>query len=139
MADLNSMEFKAEVNLDKNPNMLRLGYVPPSMTKAERIKAKLRAEAPKEVDAEGKEINAYVPKFIADAPWYMADDTGAKASLVHQKYVSLFLKMIPDDVDIVVLGMIDLECNPQSGTQEAKEPVQQQRNIVREHVKIAVP
>lgn len=66
------------------------------MTKAERLKAKLQQEAQDDgtlkpdVDvegAEGTEINPHVPKFIADAPWYMADDTSGKASLLHQKYV----------------------------------------------------
>ena len=62
------------------------------MTREERIKAKEREEARKagklepELDDEGKEINPHVPKFIADAPWYMSDDTVRKASLKHQKY-----------------------------------------------------
>lgn len=61
------------------------------MTREERIKAKEREEAQKDgslkpdLDAGGNEINPHVPKFIADAPWYVADDAGGKASLRHQK------------------------------------------------------
>jgi hypothetical protein len=91
MADLNSMEFKSGVNLAEDKNMLALGIIKRRMTKEERLKAKERAEAQKngtltpDVDADGNAINPHVPKFIADAPWYMAEETGGKASLRHQK------------------------------------------------------
>jgi hypothetical protein len=91
MADLNSMEFKSTGDLSKDRNMMALGLIKRHMTREERIKAKEREEAQKDgslkpdLDADGKEINPHVPKFIADAPWYVADDTGGKASLRHQK------------------------------------------------------
>jgi hypothetical protein len=90
MADLNSMEFKATGDLSQNKNMMALGQIRRPMTREERIKARER-EAQKDgslkpdLDADGNEINPHVPKFIADAPWYVADDTGGKASLRHQK------------------------------------------------------
>jgi hypothetical protein len=91
MADLNSMEFKSGQDHANDKNMLALGVIKRPMTKAERIKAKERAELqkegklPPELDAEGAPINPHVPKFIADAPWYMQDDRDGTASLSHQK------------------------------------------------------
>ena len=85
------MEFKSGVNLAEDKNMLALGIIKRRMTKEERLKAKERAEAQKngtltpDLDTDGNAINPHVPKFIADAPWYMAEDTGGKASLRHQK------------------------------------------------------
>jgi hypothetical protein len=94
MADMNSMEFKSGQDLASDRNMMRLGIIPRRMTREERIKAKEREQGQKEgkiapdLDSQGKEINPHVPGFIADAPWYMSNDTGAKSSLSHQKYVS---------------------------------------------------
>ena len=91
MADLNSMEFKSGQDLANDKNMLALGVIKRPMTKAERIRAKERAEnqkdgkLPPELDAQGNPINPHVPKFIADAPWYMQGDSDGKASLSHQK------------------------------------------------------
>ena len=85
------MEFKSTGDLSKDKNMIALAIIKRPMTREERIKAKEREAAPKDgslkpdLDAEGKEINPHVPRFIADAPWYVADDTGGKASLRHQK------------------------------------------------------
>ena len=99
MADLNSMEFKSGQDYASDKNMMPLGVIPRRMTREERIKAKEREQAQKEgktqpdLDSEGKEINPHVPQFIADAPWYMADDTGGKRSLSHQKYVSSLKKL----------------------------------------------
>jgi pre-mRNA-processing factor SLU7 len=51
--------------------------------KARELEAARKAgTAPAEVDEEGNEINPHIPKYIADAPWYL--DTGAP-SLKHQK------------------------------------------------------
>jgi pre-mRNA-processing factor SLU7 len=92
MADFNTMEFKAPGDLSKDKNMMRLGVIQRRLTREERIKQKEREEARKagklepELDDDGKEINPQVPKFIADAPWYMADDSGKKSSLKHQRY-----------------------------------------------------
>jgi hypothetical protein len=92
MADLNSMEFKSTGNLNDDKNMIPVGVIRRHLTREERIKAKEREEAQKDgrikpdVDAEGNEINPHVPSFIADTPWYIADDLGGKASLRHQKY-----------------------------------------------------
>jgi pre-mRNA-processing factor SLU7 len=98
MADLNSMEFKSTGNLANDKNMMALGVIKRHMTKEERRKAKEREEAQKEgrikpdIDADGKEINPHVPSFIADAPWYVADDSIGKSSLRHQRYdASCFL------------------------------------------------
>ena len=76
MADLNSMEFKAVTGQDlaNDRNMMALGLIKRRMTKEERLKAKTES---------GDASN--VPSFIADAPWYMADDA-TKSSLSHQKY-----------------------------------------------------
>ena len=85
------MEFKSTGDLSKDKNMMALGIIQRRMTREERIKAKEREEDQKagslkpDLDVEGKEINPHVPKFIADAPWYVADDTGGKASLRHQR------------------------------------------------------
>lgn len=85
------MEFKSGQDHANDKNMLALGVIKRPMTKAERIKAKERAELqkegklPPELDAEGAPINPHVPKFIADAPWYMQDDRDGTASLSHQK------------------------------------------------------
>lgn len=90
------MEFKSTGDLTQNKNMMPLGIIKRHMTREERIKAKEREEAQKEgrikpdIDAEGKEINPHVPSFIADAPWYVADEAGGKSSLRHQKSVPLF-------------------------------------------------
>jgi pre-mRNA-processing factor SLU7 len=89
------MEFKSGINLADDKNMLPVGIIKRRMTKEERLKAKERAEAQKngtltpDLDADGNPINPHVPKFIADAPWYMdmAEETGGKTSLRHQKYV----------------------------------------------------
>ena len=92
------MEFKSTGDLTKDKNMIPLGYIKRHLTREERIKAKEREEAQKDgslkpdLDAEGNEINPHVPKFIADAPWYVADDTGGKASLRHQKYIPLYIQ-----------------------------------------------
>ena len=94
MADLNSMEFKSGQNFASDKNMMPLGFIHRHMTREERIKAKEREQAQKEgkiasdPSADGKEINPHVPQFIANAPWYMADDSGGKASLSHQKYLT---------------------------------------------------
>lgn len=93
MADLNSMEFKSGQDFASDKNMMPLGLIKRRMTREERIKAKEREQAQKEgkveldIDADGKEINPHVPQFIADAPWYMSDDSAGKKSLSHQKYV----------------------------------------------------
>ena len=84
MADLNSMEFKADVDLENNRNMMALGVIKRRMTREERLKAKEREEALKG-SGESSELSSHVPKFIADAPWYMADDSGGSASLKHQR------------------------------------------------------
>jgi len=74
---------------------MRLGIIPARLTREQRIKQKEREQAIKDgtvkpdLDAEGNEINPHVPKFIADAPWYLAEDTGGKTSLRHQKYVPI--------------------------------------------------
>ena len=86
------MEFKSAGDLTNNKNMIPLGFIRRPLTREERIKAKERVEAQKDgliepdVDAEGKDINPHVPSFIADAPWYVASDSGGKASLRHQRY-----------------------------------------------------
>jgi pre-mRNA-processing factor SLU7 len=89
MADLNSMEFKATTSADlvNDKNMMALGIIPRKITREERLKLmeKERAEGPVKRDAEGNEINPHVPKFIADSPWYLADDSGESAALSHQK------------------------------------------------------
>jgi hypothetical protein len=95
MADLNSMEFKSGQDLANDSNMIALGVIKRRPTRAERIRLKEEAEAKKDgsgkldVDADGKEINPHVPKFIADVPWYVAEDTGGKASLRHQRHGGL--------------------------------------------------
>jgi len=92
---MNTMEFKSVQNLDEDKNMMRLGIIPARLTREQRIKQKEREQAIKDgtvkpdLDAEGNEINPHVPKFIADAPWYLAEDTGGKTSLRHQKYVPI--------------------------------------------------
>jgi pre-mRNA-processing factor SLU7 len=83
MADLNSMEFKSGVDLANDSNMMALGVIKRRMTKEERLRAK-EAAAPT-VDAQGNVIHPDIPKFIADAPWYMAEESGK--SLSHQKSV----------------------------------------------------
>lgn len=71
------MEFKSNQDLANDPNMMAVGVIKRRMTKEERLKAK-------ELAKEGGDLS-HVPKFIADAPWYMSD--GAKGpTLSHQKY-----------------------------------------------------
>ncbi|KAK9318630.1 Pre-mRNA splicing Prp18-interacting factor-domain-containing protein [Lipomyces starkeyi] len=60
---------------------------PPSKTdnattplSARRVKGK---ELPIEHDADGKEINPYIPQFISKAPWYV--DSSGEVSLRHQR------------------------------------------------------
>ncbi|KAK9240373.1 Pre-mRNA splicing Prp18-interacting factor-domain-containing protein [Lipomyces kononenkoae] len=47
---------------------------------ARKVKGK---ELPIERDAEGKEINPYIPQFISKAPWYV--DSSGEVSLRHQR------------------------------------------------------
>jgi hypothetical protein len=117
------------------------------MTREERIKAKEREQGQKEgkiapdLDAQGKEINPHVPGFIADAPWYMSNDTGAKSSLSHQKYVSPTScdgELIPS-IDMVQPHMIDLEWTPLNGMPEVNELAPLRQNIAREPAKIVAP
>lgn len=54
-------------------------FIPMGQASGERIKP----DNPVELDAEGKPINPHIPQFISKAPWYI--DTGAKASLKHQR------------------------------------------------------
>ena len=86
------MEFKSGQDLTKDNNYLALGVIKRRQTREERIKAKERADAQKDgslkpdLDADGKEINPHVPKFIADVPWYVGEDASNK-SLSHQRYI----------------------------------------------------
>jgi len=147
MADLNSMEFKSGQDMASDRNMMPLGIIPRRMTREERIKAKEREQGQKEgkiapdLDAQGKEINPHVPGFIADAPWYMSNDTGAKSSLSHQKYVSptsCDSELIPS-IDMVQPHMIDLEWTPLNGMPEVNELAPLRQNIAREPAKIVAP
>jgi pre-mRNA-processing factor SLU7 len=92
MADLNSMEFKATTSADlaNDRNMMAVGVIKRRMTREERLKARERelAEGPLKRDVEGNEINPHVPKFIADSPWYIADESGETVSLSHQKHAA---------------------------------------------------
>lgn len=113
------------------------------MTKAERMKAKEREEAQKEgrikpdIDADGKEINPHVPSFIADAPWYAADETAGKSSLRHQRYDALlFMDLI--GLDMGKLAWIALEWILLNGMQEDKGLDLRLQSIVREHARIVV-
>jgi len=147
------MEFKAPGDLSQDKNMMALGVIRRRMTREERIKAKEREEARKagklepEVDDEGKEINPHVPKFIADAPWYMSDDTGGKASLKHQKYQKhptpfcLMANGEPNSV-FVDTGKLDTICMGwihRSGMRVVYELVQPQPNTARAPVQTVVP
>jgi hypothetical protein len=79
MADLNSMEFKANLDLENDKNMMALGVIKRRMRKEEKLRVKEGTEA-------GKESN--IPKFIADSPWYISQ--GSTPSLSHQKYFHPF-------------------------------------------------
>src|SRR5579862_3042378 len=74
MAHLNDMEFKSGQDLANDRNMMALGVIKRAMTKEEKLRAK---------EAAGDE-NANIPKFIADAPWYVSD--GGVKNLKHQKH-----------------------------------------------------
>ena len=79
MADLNSMEFKANPDLANDKNMMPVGVIRRRMTKEERLRAK---------EAADQSSDSNIPKFIADSPWYMSD--GSATSLAHQKYILSF-------------------------------------------------
>ena len=91
MADLNSMEFTSGHDYENDKNMMALGVIKRSMTRAERIKARERAQAhtdsvsKTELDTDGKEISPHIPKFIADKPWYVDESS---AVLGHQKHAA---------------------------------------------------
>ena len=137
------MEFKSGQDHANDKNMLALGVIKRPMTKAERIMAKERAELqkdgklPPELDAQGNPVNPHVPKFIADAPWYMQDDRDGKASLSHQKYYSW--KSYSNFVDMAFLELIDREWSPPNGMLEVSAPVQRPLSIGKGRVRIVVP
>jgi len=70
------MEFKSGQDLANNNNMVPVGIIKRRMTRAELARAK---------EAAGTDENANIPKFIADAPWYVSQE-GTQASLKHQKH-----------------------------------------------------
>jgi len=70
------MEFRSGGDLANDRNMMALGVIPRRMTREEREKQKQK------LSEQGQDAS-HVPKFIADAPWYMADDS--VAALSHQK------------------------------------------------------
>ena len=74
MAHLNDTEFRSGQDLASDSNMMALGVIKRRMTKEERLRAK---------EAAGDDASN-IPKFIADAPWYMSEE-GVK-SLKHQKH-----------------------------------------------------
>src|SRR5579859_1291884 len=142
MADLNSMEFKSGQDHSKDPNMLALGVIKRRLTRQERLAAKEREEAIKagtlkpELDADGQTINPHVPRFIADAPWYMSDERDGKASLRHQRYLTRYHILLLSYLDMEKLERTNLEWILPTGMPEVRELVPQQQNSGKVPVRI---